>query len=271
MAAADFWFDKLSRYPVLSEYESLLLFRDIQDGKDENGNLSPRAARALKKVVSHNMRLIVKIWTTQYAHIVTSQNQQLPDLFQEGAYGLQKAALNFDSTLGYKFSTYANFWIRRYINIWLGNRNRVIKAPLAAIEVSIEYEKIRYEASFEETIKRLATRFKIKTDLVKVYLDCVQMTGTVHEYSNYRAHVEYRNQLEDHNGPIGKFDLIASRAQLDPEEREILLAYQQGFTLTDLPRLFPNDPHIVKRYQAVRRRFKKAANELLTTGSLSVA
>lgn len=269
--AADFWFDQLGRYPVLSKFESLSLFQQIQKGKKKNGELNAKAQRALEKVVCHNMRFVVQIWRTQYAHLIKASNSQLPDLFQEGAYGLHRAAMNFDPKLGYEFSTYASFWIRRYVNIWLSNRNRVVRAPLMAITVANYFDQIRYKHSYPACVAMCASKYKISEHLVKDYLECVYKTTLKSELALFRADIDQASPSPEELFIDKRFDLIASRAQLDPKEREILLAFQQGFSLKDLPKAFPDDPHVVKRYQAIRQRFTKAAEALKAAGSLSVA
>ena len=177
--------------------------------------------------------------------------------------------MNFDPKLGYEFSTYASFWIRRYVNVWLSNRNRIVRAPLLAITVANHFDSIQHKHSYSECIAQLAKKYKISEKLAKDYLDCVYRTTMKSEDALFMAKTD--EGMPDELIVDKRFDLIASRAQLDPDEREILLAFQQGFSLADLPKAFPNDPHVVKRYQAIRQRFGQAAASLLETGNLSVA
>ena len=264
---ADFWFDRLKDYPVLDKFEALELFQEVRKGQKEDGSFTPRGIRALKKVVSHNMRFVVNVWQKQYMHLVRPGSHLLPDLLQEGCYGLHKAAINYKPELGYAFSTYSNFWIRRYINVWLCNRQRVVRAPITAIHVNNKYAEMSIKISHDECIEKLSEHFKLPAKLVQDYLILVNNTLTApSELENGGCRLE--RTIHDNPKPESnqqaeqQFDLIASRAQLDPYERELLLAFQQGFGLDDLPSLFPDDRFAAKRYNAVRRRFRKAALEL---------
>lgn len=288
-SAADFWFNNLGKYPALNPTSQLSLFQEVRKGMGEDGALTPKAQRALNKVVSHNMRFVVKVWHTGYSHIVKSNSPQLPDLLQEGAYGLQKAALNYKPEMGYKFTTYSNFWIRRYINIWLNNRDRVVRAPQMAVHVNNRYAVLRGLHPHEKAVEMIAKHYRITTRLVMDYLRCYNNTTIsvpLHDWHHFVS-IDYADFFLDKAGYdsskhepteetdlniFKQFDRIACRAHLDPYERELLLAFQQGFGLSDLPKLFPDDKHVVKRYQAVRRRFNVAAKELFSeVGSLSVA
>ena len=282
---ADFWFDQLGNYPVLEPLEALQLFKEVRKGLQDDGTLTPKAERALKKVVSHNMRFVVKVWHTKYSHLVRSNSPLLPDLLQEGAYGLHKAALNYKPESGYKFSTYSSYWIRRYINLWLCNRERVVRAPSMAVHVNNYYAVHKVGNTHNKCIEMTAEHYGITTNLVMDYLRCVNTTRTEVYQISGRPRLEIAgsrvSEADSLSQAGGKeldprlrkqFDLIACRAQLDPYEREVLLAFQQGFGLLDLPKLFPDDKHVVKRYQAIRRRFKVAAKELFSgMSSLSVA
>lgn len=283
-SAADFWFNNLGKYPALDPTKQLSLFKEVRKGLSDDGALTPKAQRALNKVVSHNMRFVVKVWHSQYSHIVRSTSPQLPDLLQEGAYGLQKAALNYKPETGYKFTTYSNFWIRRYINIWLNNRDRIVRAPQMAVQVNNCYSSLRMKHPYQEAVEITAGYYRIKTSLVLDYLRCYNSTiikdhaHSFEERNNWFLNNCYNRNIRTHEPTetdpaiVEQFDLIACRAQLDPYEREILLAFQQGFNFKDLPKLFPDDKHVVKRYQAIRKRFKVAAKELFSgVGNLSVA
>ena len=290
-SAADFWFNNLGKYPALNPTSQLSLFQEVRKGMGEDGALTPKAQRALNKVVSHNMRFVVKVWHTGYSHIVKNTSPQLPDLLQEGAYGLQKAALNYKPEMGYKFTTYSNFWIRRYINIWLNNRDRIVRAPQMAVHVNNRYSALRVLHSHEKAVEMIAKHYRITTRLVMDYLRCYNNTRVnrpqtdEYTYSYYNTNYsefffdqawynssKHESTEETDPNIFKQFDRIACRAHLDPYERELLLAFQQGFSLSDLPELFPDDKHVVKRYQAVRRRFNVAAKELFSeVGSLSVA
>jgi RNA polymerase primary sigma factor len=106
---------ELHNYPLLSKGQEVELAQRI-----EKGDL-----RAKERLVNSNLRLVVSL-AKRY------QGQELPllDLIQEGVLGLIRASEKFDWRRGYKFSTYATFWIRQAIQRGLGNQARTIRLPI---------------------------------------------------------------------------------------------------------------------------------------------
>ncbi len=106
---------ELRNYPLLTKAEEIDLAQRI-----EKGDLG-----AKERLVNSNLRLVVSL-AKRY------QGQELPllDLIQEGVLGLIRATEKFDWRRGYKFSTYATFWIRQAIQRGLGNQSRTIRLPI---------------------------------------------------------------------------------------------------------------------------------------------
>jgi RNA polymerase primary sigma factor len=106
---------ELRNYPLLTKDQEVELAQRI-----ERGDL-----RAKEQLVNSNLRLVVSL-------AKRFQGQELPllDLIQEGVLGLIRAAEKFDWRRGYKFSTYATFWIRQAIQRGLGNQARTIRLPI---------------------------------------------------------------------------------------------------------------------------------------------
>jgi len=113
--ALGLFLSELRNYPLLAAAEEVELAQRI-----EKGDLA-----AKERLVNSNLRLVVSL-AKRY------QGQELPllDLIQEGVLGLIRAAEKFDWRKGYKFSTYATFWIRQAIQRGLGNQARTIRLPI---------------------------------------------------------------------------------------------------------------------------------------------
>jgi len=113
--ALQLFLNELRRYPLLSAAEEVELSKRI-----EQGNLE-----AKERMINSNLRLVVSI-----AKKYQGQELSLLDLIQEGIFGLIRAAEKFDWRKGYKFSTYATFWIRQAIQRGLANKARTIRIPV---------------------------------------------------------------------------------------------------------------------------------------------
>ncbi len=106
---------EISRYEVLTPDEEYALFSKIRNGDEE----------ALLKIVHHNLRFVVSV-AKQYQHL----GLWLGDLINEGNIGLIKAANRFDETRGFKFISYAVWWIRQSIIQSINQKARKIRLPL---------------------------------------------------------------------------------------------------------------------------------------------
>ena len=120
---------EIGQYPLLNAFEERTLAKRIVDGDSEARNLLARA----------NLRLVVSI---AKKYVGRSPDLTLLDLIQEGNLGLFKAVDKFDFTKGFKFSTYATWWIRQAITRALADQSRTIRIPVHMVETMAKYKQV---------------------------------------------------------------------------------------------------------------------------------
>ena len=130
MSNLDLYFQEVKAYDLLTREEECELARGIhQDDHD-----------ALHRLVKANLRFVVSI-AKEYAHYGVA----LEDLINEGNLGLLKAAQRFDETRGYKFISYAVWWIRQSILAALANHSKIVRMPLNRARVLNQIKKVSGE------------------------------------------------------------------------------------------------------------------------------
>jgi RNA polymerase primary sigma factor len=114
----DKYLQEIGRVDLISPEEEVILARRIKAGDTDS----------LKKLVKANLRFVVSV-AKQYQN----QGISLPDLINEGNLGLMKAAQRFDETRGFKFISYAVWWIRQAILQALAEQSRIVRLPVNKI------------------------------------------------------------------------------------------------------------------------------------------
>ncbi len=151
------------------EDETGLTIREIKDINRRMSIGEAKARRAKKEMVEANLRLVISI-----AKKYTNRGLQFLDLIQEGNIGLMKAVDKFEYRRGYKFSTYATWWIRQAITRSIADQARTIRIPVHMIETINKLNRISrqmlQEMGREQTPEELSERMEMPEDKVRKVL-----------------------------------------------------------------------------------------------------
>jgi len=155
-ASLERYLQEISRVELITAEEEVQLARQIKTG-DTN---------ALEKLTKANLRFVVSV-AKQYQN----QGLTLPDLINEGNLGLIKAAERFDETRGFKFISYAVWWIRQAILQALAEQSRIIRLPLNKVgalnKINKAFVQLEQEFEREPTPEELASLLNIEIDEVR--------------------------------------------------------------------------------------------------------
>lgn len=159
---------EVSRYPLLTEAEEKECALQIANGSKE----------AEQRLINHNLRLVVSV-----AKRHMGRGLQLLDLIQEGNMGLIKAVGKFDVTKGFRFSTYATWWINQAIARAIKEQSRNIRLPIHIIEMISNIRKVEkeYAQAYNRmpSIAEVAAALKIDEDKVKLGYKWINDTSSL--------------------------------------------------------------------------------------------
>lgn len=224
-ASLDKYLQEIGRVDLISAEEEVELAKRIKQGD----------AKALERLTKANLRFVVSV-SKQYQN----QGLSLPDLINEGNLGLIKAAQRFDETRGFKFISYAVWWIRQSILQALAEQARIVRLPLNKIgiinKVNKAFSELEQELGRTPTIDELADYLEISDADVKQSM------------ANTGRHISMDAPLkEDDEGSSTLYDILQNPEQNNPE-RELILESLRGEILRSLNTLKVREADVIRLY-----------------------
>jgi RNA polymerase primary sigma factor len=188
MDAIRLYLKDIKKLPLLTPEEEIELAKRIKKGD--------KAARA--KMIQSNLRLVINI-AKKYSYLGVS----MMDLIEEGNLGLMKAVEKFNPKKGYRFSTYAAWWIRQYISRAIANQGKTVRIPVYVIELMMRFKKISEHLSanlkrkprLNEIARRMRLPMKRVRQLNKMATGISSLNAPVGEDDS----TEFINLIEDEN------------------------------------------------------------------------
>jgi len=203
----------MSRYPLINAAQEVALAQQIKQGDKT----------ALDKLVKANLRFVVSV-ARQY------QNYGLPllDMINEGNMGLMRAAKKFDETRGYKFISYAVWWIRQAIIQAIANQSRTVRVPVNRSE---ELRRIK------QTSKYLQHELGRKPEVDEIAEEMDTTVAEINEALSSFSHCISLDVPFNHDDDRSLLDLLPDEMQTAPDESAIMqfLKSDVGQVLGTLP------------------------------------
>ena len=264
--ALGLYLSRIGKIPLLTAAEEIDLSRNVQAGLavEEEVPLPERTPqqlrmvrmgqRARKRMIEGNLRMVVAV-AKKYSFF----NVELTDLIQEGSIGLNRAVEKFDHTRGYKFSTYAYWWIRQAMTRAIDSQSRSIRLPLHISEL---HHKIRRAtAEFEQThfrqpsLEEIGAILSISENKVRETLEAFAPITSLHTNVGNDEWTLLIDLIHDKEDPIRReaFDESLDEYNLDEQmlsclndrERTVILSYygieaDKPMKLSDIGKLLVN-------------------------------
>jgi len=177
---------EINRYPLLSADEEVDLARKARDGDVE----------ARKRLIVANLRLVITI-----ARTFSTYGVPFLDLVEEGNLGLIKAVGRFDPDRGFRFSTYASWWIRQSIVRAISNSSRTIRIPIHIFQLMTRYISLIQEPGIEKlSTEEKAQRLKISTKRFRTLVELVENIRALDLASSIDAYEQLTRSIEPEAG-----------------------------------------------------------------------
>tara|TARA_B100000927_G_scaffold244835_1_gene207299 strand:- start:5333 stop:6196 length:864 start_codon:yes stop_codon:yes gene_type:complete len=269
-ASLDKYLQEIGRVDLITAEEEVELAQKIKAGDE----------LALEKLTKANLRFVVSV-AKQYQN----QGLSLPDLINEGNLGLIKAARRFDETRGFKFISYAVWWIRQSILQALAEQSRIVRLPLNKIgsinKINKAYAQLEQELERPPTAIEIANLVELTEDEVKqsmknsgrhVSMDAPLVEGEDSNMYNVIGSEDSPNPDEGLMVDSLRQEIERSLATLTPREGEVVRAYfglngEHAMTLEEIGEAFDLTRERVRQIKekAIRRLKHTSRSKILKT------
>ena len=200
------YLNSLQSYPQLDHEQLVELFKTYERGGKES-------LRARKKLAESNLRLVVYVAKKQKGH-----NIPLEDLIQEGNLGLLKAIERFDYKKGFRFSTYATWWIKQAISQYVLKRKKIIRLPAHAASAQKKLieatDAFRDAMGCDPTSEELSSLIDVSEAVVKATIQSGKSIVSLNQVDDPDSGTSLEDRLEDQSPDHNPFETLAKKEML---------------------------------------------------------